>query len=134
MSETTNLFGDDPFKSDDFVKEFPDLESTPLVFMTTTSCIEGKSISDYHGMVFGEAAFGVGFGTDAFQSLQSFFGVRAGSSERRMEQARRQAMFNASEQAKSLGGNAIVGARVDYEFTGGAMFVSVTGTAVSAAL
>ena len=134
MSETTNIFGDDPFNSDDFVEAFPDLESTPLVFMTTTSIIEGKPISDYHGMVFGEAAFGVGFATDAYQSVQAIFGVRSGSTERRMEQARRQAMFNASEQAKSRGGNAMVGVRVDLEFSGSVILVSITGTAVSAAL
>ena len=131
MSKTTNIFGDDPFDGKSFVETYPDMESTPLVLMTTTSSIEGKSISDYHGMVFGESAFGVGFGTDAFQSVQAVFGMRAGSTERRMEQVRRQAMFNASEQTKSLGGNAIVGAKVDYEFTSSAMFVAVTGTAVT---
>ena len=40
-------------------------------------------------------------------------------------------MFNAREQAKSRGSNAIVGVRVDYEFTSSAMFVAVSGTAVT---
>ena len=131
MSDTNNVFGDDPFQGESFPKKYPEPESTPLVFMTTTSSVEGKSISDYHGLVFGEAAFGIGLGTDVFQSLQSFFGVRGGSSEHRMEEVRRQAMYNASEHAKALGANAIVGIRVDYEFTKGMMFVSISGTAVS---
>ena len=134
MSSTRNIFGDDPFKTEQFTEEFPDMKSTPLIFMTSTSNIEGKSISEYHGMVFGEAAFGIGIVTDAYQQWEGFFGKRAGTSERRMEQVRRHAMFNASEHAKSLGANAIVGVRVDYEYSGAAVLVAVSGTAVTASL
>ena len=134
MGSTKNIFGDDPFKTEEFTEKFPDQESTPLIFMTTTSNIEGKSIAEYHGMVFGEAACGIGMVTAAYQQFEGFFGKRAGASERRMEQVRRQAMFNASEHAKSLGANAIVGARVDYEYSGAAVLVAVSGTAVTAEL
>ena len=134
MSSTTNVFGDDPFDGKSFVEAYPDMESTPMVLMTTTPSIEGTHISDHHGLVFGESAIGIGLVTDIANTAQALFGARAGSTERRMEQARRQTMFNASEQAKALGGNAIVGVRVDYEVTGGALFVAVTGTAVTADL
>ena len=131
MSDTNNVFGDDPFQGESFLKKYPEPESTPLVFMTTTSSVEGKSISNYHGLAFGEAAFGVGLGTEVFEVVQNVFGVRSGKSEHRMEEVRRQAMYNASEHAKALGANAMVGIRVDYEFTKGMMFVSISGTAVS---
>ena len=134
MSKTSNIFGDDPFDGESFLKSYPDMESTPLLLMTTTPSIEGSSISDYLGMVFGESAIGIGLATSVINTAQSLFGTRAGSTERRMEEVRRQALYHASEHAKSLGGNAVVGVRVDYEVTGGALFVAVTGTAVIAEL
>ena len=137
MNSTTNIFGEDPFDGETYTKTHIDqdeIDRSALVLITTTPTIEGKRISQYHGVVFGESAYGIGLGTGIAQVFQDVLGTRGDSTERRLEQVRLRAMARASDQATTLGGNAIVGARVDYEFGAGMVFVCVTGTAVSADL
>ncbi len=137
MNSTTNIFGEDPFDGEAHTRSQVDqdeIDRSALVLITTTPTIEEKRITKYHGVVFGESAYGVGLGTNIAQVFQDVFGTHGDSSERRLEQVRRRAMARASDQAKTLGGNAIVGARVDYEFGASMVFVCVTGTAVSADL
>mgnify|MGYP001387022405 CR=1 FL=1 len=137
MNSTTNIFGEDPFDGETYTKTHIDqdeIDRSALVLITTTPTIEEKRISQYHGVVFGESAYGIGIGTGIAQVFQDVLGTRGDSTERRLEQVRLRAMARASDQATTLGGNAIVGARVDYEFGAGMVFVCVTGTAVSADL
>ena len=137
MNSTTIIFGEDPFDGETYTKKHIDqdeIDRSALVLITTTPTIEGKRISQYHGGVFGESAYGIGIGTGIAQVFQDVLGTRGDSTERRLEQVRLRAMARASDQATTLGGNAIVGARVDYEFGAGMGFVCVTGTAVSADL
>ncbi|MCH2143178.1 MAG: YbjQ family protein [Phycisphaerales bacterium] len=137
MNSTTNIFGEDPFDGETYTKtqiDQDEIDRSALVLITTTPTIEGKRINQYHGVVFGESAYGIGIGTGIAQVFQDVLGTRGDSTERRLEQVRLRAMARASDQATTLGGNAIVGARVDYEFGAGMVFVCVTGTAVSADL
>jgi uncharacterized protein YbjQ (UPF0145 family) len=100
----------------------------------TTPTVEGKTITDYHGVVTGEAILGANIFRDMFAGIRDIVGGRAAAYEKELSRARRLAFSEMDEQARDLGGNAIIGIDIDYETVGvrGAMLmVSVSGTAVS---
>ena len=51
------------------------------MIITTTPTIEGKTITEYKGIVFGEVVSGVNFIKDCAAGLSNFFGGRSGSYE-----------------------------------------------------
>ena len=100
---------------------------------TTTPTIQGKEISDYLGIVVGEAILGANIFKDLFGAIRDIVGGRAGAYEEEMGRARDIAFQELEEEARILGANAIVGIDLDYEVIGskgGMMMVSVSGTAV----
>ena len=100
---------------------------------TTTPTIQGKEISDYLGIVVGEAILGANIFKDLFGAIRDIVGGRAGAYEEEMGRARDIAFQELEEEARMLGANAIVGIDLDYEVIGskgGMMMVSVSGTAV----
>lgn len=100
---------------------------------TTTSTVEGREISDYLGIVVGEAILGANIFKDIFGAVRDIVGGRAGAYEREMGKAREIAFNELEEKASKLGANGIVGIDIDYEVVGqqgGMMMVSVSGTAV----
>lgn len=100
---------------------------------TTTPTIQGKEISDYLGIVVGEAILGANIFKDIFGAIRDIVGGRAGAYEEEMGRARDIAFQELEEEARTLGANAIVGIDLDYEVIGakgGMMMVSVSGTAV----
>lgn len=104
------------------------------MIQSTTPSIEGKSISQYYGVVTGEAILGANIFKDFFAGIRDIVGGRSAAYERELQKARKIAFDELSEKAKELGANAIVGIDIDYETVGaqGAMLmVSVSGTAVS---
>ncbi len=103
------------------------------MIITTTPSIEGKSISDYLGIVFGEVISGVDFVKDFAAGLSNFFGGRSGTYEEELIRAREQAMQEMAQRARSLGADAVVGVDIDYEVLGsnnGMLMVTASGTAV----
>ena len=52
------------------------------MILTTTPTVEGRTIIEYKGIVFGEVITGVNFIKDFGASLRNFFGGRSGSYER----------------------------------------------------
>ena len=101
------------------------------MIVTTTDQIEGKPVKQYLGVVAGEAIYGANFIRDWFASIRDVVGGRAGSYQKVLASARKDAMREMTEQANALGANAIVGVDVDYEVVGESMLmVSVNGTAV----
>ncbi len=100
---------------------------------TTTPSIEGKTIVEYKGIVFGEVVAGVNFVKDFEASLSNFFGGRSLSYEDELIQARIQAIDEMGQRAANLGANAVVGVDIDYEVLGadnGMLMVTASGTAV----
>lgn len=106
------------------------------MIITTTATVEGRSIAEYKGIVFGEVVAGVNFVKDFAASFTNFFGGRSGSYEEELIQARENAFKEMQQRAERLGANAIVGVDVDYEVLGaenGMLMVTVSGTAVTLA-
>ena len=106
------------------------------MILTTTPSIEGRTISEYRGVVFGEVVAGVKFRRDFAASIRNFVGGRSGSYEDELIRARTQAMNEMSERASQLGADAVVGIDIDYEVLGeggGMLMVTASGTAVKLA-
>ena len=106
------------------------------MILTTTPSIEGRTISEYRGVVFGEDVAGVNFLRDFAASIRNFVGGRSGSYEDELIRARTQAMNEMSERASQLGADAVVGIDIDYEVLGeggGMLMVTASGTAVKLA-
>jgi uncharacterized protein YbjQ (UPF0145 family) len=103
------------------------------MLITTTHHIEGKTISEYKGIVTGEVIIGANFVKDIFASFRDFFGGRAESYERVLREAKDKALEELIMEARVLGADAIIGVDLDYETLGqrGSMLmVSASGTAV----
>ena len=102
------------------------------MLLTTSGNIDGKRIVDYRGIVFGEVVTGVNFVKDIAASLRDIFGGRSGSYEGELVTARQEALEEMKTRAQSLGANAVIGVKVDYETLGqsGMLMVTCTGTAV----
>jgi uncharacterized protein YbjQ (UPF0145 family) len=101
---------------------------------TTTPGIEGKSISQYHGVVTGEAILGANIFKDFFAGIRDIVGGRSAAYEQELQKARQIAFAEMGDKARDLGANAIVGIDIDYETVGsqgGMLMVSVSGTAVT---
>lgn len=105
------------------------------ITLSTTPNLEGFEITEYLGLVVGEAVLGANVIKDIFAGIRDFIGGRSGSYESELKKARSMAFADISEEAARMGANAVVGIDLDYEVmgTGGSiMMVSVSGTAVLA--
>lgn len=102
------------------------------MILTTTPTIEGRTITEYKGVVFGEVIVGVNFIKDFAASIRDFIGGRSNTYENELVDARNTAMQELSSRAAALGADAVVGIDVDYEVLGqgGMLMVTVSGTAV----
>jgi uncharacterized protein YbjQ (UPF0145 family) len=106
------------------------------MIITTTPSVEGRQISEYHGIVFGEVIAGVNFIKDFAAGLTNFFGGRSASYEDVLIRARQSALEELERRAANLGADAVVGIVIDYEVLGadnGMLMVTVSGTAVKLA-
>ena len=103
------------------------------MIVTTTPGIEGHTIVEYKGIVFGEVIAGVNVIKDMVAGLSNIFGGRSGTYEEELIQAREQAVNEMQQRAAMLGANAVVGVDIDYEVLGadnGMLMVTASGTAV----
>lgn len=103
------------------------------MIITTTPTVEGKTIQEYKGIVFGEVISGVNVVRDFAAGLSNFFGGRSGAYEEELMRARNQALYELEERAQGIGANAVVGVDIDYEVLGsdnGMLMVTASGTAV----
>ena len=104
------------------------------MIITTTPSIEDKRITDYHGIVSGEAIMGANLFRDMFANITDIVGGRSGAYEKELVAAREAALDDMTAEAVDKGANAIVGVDLDYEVVGqkGSMLmVSASGTAVT---
>jgi uncharacterized protein YbjQ (UPF0145 family) len=104
------------------------------MLLSTTPSIEGKNITDYKGIVVGEAILGTNIFKDMFAGIRDIVGGRSGAYEKELAKAREIAFTEMEERASEHGANAIIGIDIDYEVVGkdgSMMMVSVSGTAVT---
>ncbi len=103
------------------------------MILTTTPTVEGRTIREYKGVVFGEVISGVNFLRDLAASVRDLVGGRSTSYEEELINARSQAMDEMAERAARLGADAVIGIDIDYEVLGergGMLMVTASGTAV----
>lgn len=103
------------------------------MIVTTTQSIEGREITEYKGIVFGEVITGINIFKDITASVRNIFGGRSNSYEGELLAAREEALQEMEQRAQELGANAVVGVDLDYEVLGadnGMLMVTASGTAV----
>jgi uncharacterized protein YbjQ (UPF0145 family) len=103
------------------------------MIMSTTSVIEGHSVSRYLGVVTGEAIIGANIFRDMFAAVRDIVGGRSATYERALDEARKVAMSEMEQRASEMGANAVIAIDIDYEVLGqnnGMLMVAVSGTAV----
>jgi uncharacterized protein YbjQ (UPF0145 family) len=79
------------------------------VLVTTTPSVEGRRITDYKGIVTGEAIMGANIFKDLFAGIRDIVGGRSATYERELRRAREMAMAEVMQAAGELGANAVVG-------------------------
>ena len=104
------------------------------MIVTTTDSVEGRKVSQYLGIVSGDAIMGTNIFKDFFGSIRDIVGGRAGSYEKVLQDAKNEAIREMTERAADLGADAILAVDLDYEVIGGdqktMLMVSANGTAV----
>ena len=106
------------------------------MILTTTPTIEGRTITEYKGVVFGEVIAGVNFLNDIAAGIRNFVGGRSAAYEDELIKARKEALDELRQRAEQLKADAVVGIDLDYEVLGannGMMMVTASGTAVKLA-
>jgi uncharacterized protein YbjQ (UPF0145 family) len=104
------------------------------MIITTTHEIQGKVITSYRGIVFGEIIVGTNVIKDFKAGFTNFFGGRSKAYESELINARESALKEMEQRAVALGANAVVGTDIKYENIGGQtamLMVTASGTAVS---
>ena len=101
------------------------------ITITTTDSLEGREVTEYLGVISGEAVIGANVVSDIAAGIRDVVGGRSGSYEKKIETGRMEALKDLREEATARGADAVVGAAFDYEeMAEGMLWVNVSGTAV----
>ena len=105
------------------------------MIVSTTTAIDNRPVSEYVGVVTGEAVLGANVFRDLFAGLRDIVGGRSAGYERSLRQERETDTEEMVAEAEQLGAEAVIGVDVDYESIqlgqGGSMLmVSASSTAV----
>jgi uncharacterized protein YbjQ (UPF0145 family) len=105
------------------------------MLITTTHSLDRREISEYLGLVSGEAILGANIFKDFFAGIRDIVGGPSAAYEKELRRAKEIAIDEMTEMAVALGANAIVGVDLDYETIGSSqggsmLMVSASGTAV----
>ena len=101
------------------------------MLITTTAGIEGRSVTEYLGVVTAQGVLGVNAFKDVSAGVRNIFGGRAKSYENELASGVSDVLAEIEQQAAKLGADAVVGVDIDYESVGDTMLlVSASGTAV----
>ena len=100
------------------------------MIVTTTNSIEGHQITDYLGIVTGEAVSGINMFRDLGAGIRNVFGGRSAGYEEELQQARNEVLDEMQQRAAALGADAVVGASIGYETFEGMIMTCCSGTAV----
>lgn len=104
------------------------------MIITTTNNVENKEVTAYKGIVFGEVITGINVLKDIGAGFRNVFGGRSKSYEDELLATREEALAEMQERARSLGADAVIGMKMDYEVLGsdnGMLMVTCSGTAVT---
>jgi uncharacterized protein YbjQ (UPF0145 family) len=103
------------------------------MILTTTHAVDGRMVSEYLGVVTGEAILGANIVRDLFAGVRDIVGGRSGAYEEELRNAREIALQEMEAEAAARGADAVIGIDLDYETVGGQgsmLMVSASGTAV----
>jgi uncharacterized protein YbjQ (UPF0145 family) len=103
------------------------------MILTTTHAVDGRMVSEYLGVVTGEAILGANIVCDLFAGVRDIVGGRSGAYEEELRNAREIALQEMEAEAAARGADAVIGIDLDYETVGGQgsmLMVSASGTAV----
>ena len=103
------------------------------MIITTTPNIEGRKVKQYLGLVSGEAILGANIFKDLFAGIRDIVGGRSSAYEKELKKAKEIAIQEMSDNAKAIGGNAILAVDLEYETIGqgsSMLMVTACGTAV----
>ncbi|WBW49491.1 YbjQ family protein [Peptoniphilus equinus] len=102
------------------------------MLLSTTSTIEGHTITSYLGLVYGETINGINFMKDIGAGFRNFVGGRSAGYESELLEARNTCMDEMIRRAQDLGADGIVGININVEALGqgNMILVNVVGTAV----
>lgn len=104
------------------------------ILLTTTGTIEGRTITEYLGVVAGEVILGVNVFKDIAAGFRNIVGGRSGKYEEELRKGRDGALAEMLQYAQQLGADAVVGIKLDYETVAGQMLmITASGTAVKLA-
>ena len=73
------------------------------MIITTTPSVEGRTVYEYKGIVFGEVVSGVDFVRDIGAGLRNFFGGRSAGYEEELQNARQEALPGEEPRAPGAG-------------------------------
>jgi uncharacterized protein YbjQ (UPF0145 family) len=113
--------------------DFRHREHEDDMITTTTPTLQGRTISEYKGIVTGEAILGANFFKDFLAGIRDVVGGRSAAYEQELAKARDIALTELEQRASDRGANGVVGVDLDYEVlgqSGGMLMVSASGTAV----
>ncbi len=79
------------------------------MIVTTTTTIDGQPVTEYVGVVTGEAVLGANAFRDLFAGLRDIVGGRSAGYERSLRQARETALEEMVVEAEQMGADAVVG-------------------------
>jgi uncharacterized protein YbjQ (UPF0145 family) len=104
------------------------------MIITTTLEIQGKTVKEYKGIVFGEVIMGTNVVKDVKAAFTNFFGGRSKSYETDLLKARDEALKEMEERAGALGADAVIGVNIQYagisQGRDAMLMVTTSGTAV----
>lgn len=101
------------------------------MLITTGYNFEGYDIVKYLDVLSASVVIGTGMFSSANASIADFFGTRSDSYERKLQNAKNDAIEELKKQTTSRGGNAIIGIDIDYTTFGSDIIgVIANGTAV----
>lgn len=101
------------------------------MLITTTPGIDGRTVTQYLGVVTAQGVLGVNAFKDVGAGVRNIFGGRSKSYENELASGVSDALAELETQAGHLGADAVVGVDIDYETVGDKMLmVSASGTAV----
>ena len=89
-----------------------------MILVTTTPSVDGYTITNYQGIVFGEVVSGVNMFKDLGAGLRNMFGGRSQGYEEELMRARNEAIAEMQQRAEAMGAHAVVGVDIDYEVLG----------------
>lgn len=100
------------------------------MIITTTPTIEGCEVTEYLGVVAGEAVMGIDMIRDLGAGLRNIFGGRSAGYEEEMQHAREEVLSEMEQRAEAMGADAVIGASLGYETFDGMIMTVASGTAV----